>query len=247
MTADTAFGTDSRPAAAPLPEEQGRLSLAFQEPLTVAARVRQNRVHAPDPAEFRRHVRQLLAQADGATRAAGYPGDYPKLATYAVVALLDEAILNTPGPLRSDWVGYPLQQELFGENVAGENFYLQLRDLLARSESRDLADLLELYLLCLLLGFKGRYAASDGAEIQGLVTAASQKIHRIRGGVGPLTHQAYLPGGEVAPERSDPWIPRLVRMLVASAVVVIVLFVGYRLLLALGTSGAKELAERLMG
>ena len=102
--------------------------------LTVAARVRQNKVQAPDPGEFRKHVRHLLAQSDTATRQAGYPGDHAKLATYSVVALLDEAILNTSGALRAAWVGYPLQQELFGENVAGENFFLQLRDLLGRSD-----------------------------------------------------------------------------------------------------------------
>ncbi len=247
MTLESASGSFSAAGTTPLPEQQGRLSLAFQEPLTVAARVRQNRVRAPDAREFRHHVRQLLGQADAATRQAGYPGDYPKLATYAVVALLDETILNTPGPLRSEWVGFPLQQELFGENVAGENFFLQLRDLLGRSESPDVADILEVYLLCLLLGFRGRYAASDGGEIQGLVTATSQKVHRIRGGASPFTPQAQLPQGETAPERRDPWIPRLVRALVISAVVVVVLYLGYRLLLHPGTAEVRELAERLMG
>lgn len=244
---DTASGSLSAPGTSSFPQEQGRLSLAFQEPLTVAARVRQNRVRAPDPGEFRHHVRQLLAQADAVIRQTGYPADFPKLATYAVVALLDETILNTPGPLRSEWVGYPLQQELFGENVAGENFFLQLRDLLGRSETQEVAEILELYLLCLLMGFRGRYAASDGGEIQGLITATSQKVHRIRGGAAPFAPQAQLPRGETIPERRDPWIPRLVRALVISAVVVVVLYVGYRLLLHPGTAEARELAERLMG
>jgi type VI secretion system protein ImpK len=229
-----------------LPEHQGRLSLAFQEPLTVAARVRRRQFHAPDSGEFRRHLRHLLAQADAATREAGYPPDFAKLATYAVVALLDESILTSPGPLRGDWVGYPLQQELFGENVAGENFYLQLRDLLGRPDSRDLADILELFLLCLLLGFKGRYAASDGAEVQGLITATTQKVHRIRGGAAAVTPQAQLPAGEVAPERKDPWVPRLVRATVVALGVAFVLFVGFRLFLASGNSGVRELVETMI-
>ena len=229
-----------------LPDHQGRLSLAFQEPLTVAARIRRNQFHAPDAGEFRRHLRNLLGQADGSTRQAGYPPDFAKLATYAVVALLDESILNSPGPLRGDWVGFPLQQELFGENVAGENFYLQLRDLLARPESRDLGDILEVFLLCLLLGFKGRYAASDGAEIQGLITATSQKLSRIRGGPGPVTPQAKIPRGEVAPERSDPWVPRLIRAIYAVSGVAFVLFVGFRLLLASGNSGVRDLVDQLI-
>jgi type VI secretion system protein ImpK len=246
MNPDSSSSPESGLAGPPLPSYQGRLSLGFQEPLTVAARIRQNRFHAPDADGFRRHVHHLLGQADSVTRQAGYPPDFAKLATYAVVALLDESILNTPGPLRETWIGYPLQQELFGENVAGENFYLQLRDLLARPESQDLGDLLELYLLCLLLGFKGRYAASDGAEIQGLLTATGQKLHRIRGAPGPFTPQARLREDEPVPERKDPWIPRLTRMGIVGLVILVVLFIGFRLLLMPGNSGIRELVEQMI-
>ena len=246
MNPDSSLNPSSGPAGVPDPGFQGRLSLAFQEPLTVAARVRQNQFQAPDPAEFRRHFRQLLGQADSSTRQGGYPADFAKLATYAVVALMDESILNTPGPLRDGWIGYPLQQELFGENVAGENFYLQLRDLLARPDSNDLGDILEVFLIALLLGFKGRYAASDGAEIQGLITATSQKLHRIRGETGAFTPQAWPSGDEVAPERRDPWIPRLVRVAIISLVAVVVLFIGYRQLLMPGNAGVRELVDQMI-
>jgi len=226
-----------------VPEIQGSLGLAFQEPLTVAARIRRNQFQAPQAAEFRRHLLHLLGQADASTRQAGYPSDFAKLGTYAVVALLDESILNSPGPLKGEWVGYPLQQELFGENVAGENFFLQLRDLLARPDSGDLADILEVFLLCLLLGFKGRYAASDGAEIQGLVTAALQKIHRTRAGRGVTANPAHLPGGEVAPKREDPWVPRLVRATLVAFVVAVLLLIGFRLLLWSGNTGVGDLVD----
>ncbi len=212
----------------------------------MAARIRRNAFHAPDAGEFRRHIRHLLGQADATTRQSGYPAEFAKLGTYAVVALLDESILNAAGPLKGAWVGHPLQQELFGENVAGENFYLQLRDLLARPDSRDLGDILELFLLCLLLGFKGRYAASDGAEVQGLVTATIQKIHRIRGGTGVLAPHASLPRGEQAPPRIDPWAPRLLKSTVAAFAAAVVLFIVFRLFLMSGNSDVAELAERVI-
>lgn len=246
MTLDSSPNPASGTSVRHFPEATSTLSLAFQEPLTVAARIRRDEVHAPDRGEFRRHLLSLLGQADASTRQAGYSPEYAKLATYAVVALLDESILNSRGPLREAWVGYPLQQELFGENVGGENFYLQLRDLLSRPDSRDLADILEVFLLCLLLGFKGRYAASDGAEIQGLVTATSQKINRIRGETGPVTPQAFLPSEEEAPRRLDPWIPRLVRGIMIASGVALVLFVGFRLLLASGNAGVRELIEQII-
>lgn len=238
--------TEPGTLGAHLPPHQGNLSLAFQEPLTVAARIRRNQFQAPDAGAFRTHLRNLLGQADAATRQAGYQADFAKLATYAVVALLDESILTSPGPLRGEWVGHPLQQELFGENVAGENFYLQLRDLLARPDTPELADILEVFLLCLLLGFKGRYAASDGAEVQGLITAANQKVSRIRGGAGPVAPQAHHPQGETPPRRLDPWIPRLLRGAVGAAVVALILFVGFRILLGSGASGVRDLAEQLI-
>jgi type VI secretion system protein ImpK len=246
MTPDSSPDFESGTVTNHFPEERGRLALAFQEPLTVAARVRRNQVHAPDGAEFRRHLLSLLGQADSTTRRSGYSPEYAKLATYAAVALLDESILNAPGPLREAWVGYPLQQELFGENVGGENFYLQLRDLLARPDAPDLADILEVFLLCLLLGFKGRYAASDGAEIQGLVTATTQKISRIRGQAGPVTPQAFLPRGEEAPARRDPWVPRLIRGTIAAAALALILFIGFRLLLASGSGDVRELVEQVI-
>lgn len=233
-------------SGSPLPDRHGGLSLAFQEPLTVAARIRQNRFPATDPGGFRNHLKQLLGQADSTARQSGYPPEFAKLATYAVVALLDECILNSPGALRDSWVGYPLQQELFGENVAGENFYLQLRDLLARPESRELGDVLEVFLLCLLLGFKGRYAASDGAEVQGLVTATHQKLNRVRGEAGPFTPQAGLPVGDAVPVRQDPWIPRLSRMGLVGLVLLVVLYVGFRLLLLPGRSEIQGLIEQMI-
>lgn len=246
MNPENSPNPDPGPPGSPLPELHGALSLAFQEPLTVAARIRQDRFPITEAEGFRRHLHQLLGQADSTARQTGYPADFAKLATYAVVALLDESILNSPGPLRDPWIGFPLQQELFGENVAGENFYLQLRDLLARSESRDLGDILELFLLCLLLGFKGRYAASDGAEIQGLITATQQKLNRIRGEPGPFTPEAGLPVNEPVPERRDPWIPRLSKMGVVGLVVLVVLFIGYRLLLLPGQSGVRDLIEQMI-
>ncbi len=212
----------------------------------MAARIRQNRFPVTEADGFRRHLHQLLGQADSTARQTGYPADFAKLATYAVVALLDESVLNSPGPLREPWIGFPLQQELFGENVAGENFYLQLRDLLARPDSRDLGDVLELFLLCLLLGFKGRYAASDGAEIQGLITATQQKLTRIRGEPGPFTPQADLPVNEPVPERKDPWVPRLSKAAVAGLVLLVVLFIGFRLLLLPGQAGVRDLIEQMI-
>jgi len=246
MNRATQTAPPPREAPNPYANERGRLALAFQEPLTVAARIRRKRFQASDANEFRRHILHLIQEADASTRTGRYPEEYAKLATYAVVALLDESILSSPGPLREGWLGYPLQQELFGENVAGENFFLQLRDLLARPDSPELADILELYQLCLLLGFKGRYSASEGAEIRGLITATGQRIQRLRGSDSGLAPQAWLPGGETPPVRTDPWIPLLLRIGVVGIALALVLFVVYRIVLAAGASGLRDSVALLL-
>jgi type VI protein secretion system component VasF len=54
-----------------------------------------------------------------------------------------------------------LQEEMFGGHFAGEYFFRNVTDLLNRPESAEVADVLELHALCLLLGYRGRFAFGD--------------------------------------------------------------------------------------
>ena len=55
-----------------------------------------------------------------------------RLATFAVVAFLDESILNSNNPLFADWPRMPLQEELFGVHTAGEMFFNCIDRLMAK-------------------------------------------------------------------------------------------------------------------
>jgi type VI secretion system protein ImpK len=188
---------------------RGLLALTLQETLTAAVRLRANRQVAADAAAFRAHIKQLLAQADQEARRLGYDGDTVKLAVYAVIVLIDESVLNSQQPMFADWPRKPLQEEIFGGHTGGEVFFQYLSDLLARPDSPDLADLLEVYQLCMLLGFAGRYSSRDRGELEGLITQASAKIRRIRGGDGALSPSWAPPADEVIPLARDPWVRRL--------------------------------------
>jgi type VI secretion system protein ImpK len=74
------------------------------------------------------------------------------------VAFLDESVLNSQAPIAADWRRQPLQEELFGRAIAGNVFFQNLKQLLRRNDSADLADMLEIYYLCMLLGYGGRYS-----------------------------------------------------------------------------------------
>lgn len=219
----------------------GDLALCFQEAFTVAARLRANRQHAVDAASFRAHVKTLLATADRDARARGYDPEHVKLAVYAFIAFLDETVLNSSQPMFAEWARQPLQEEVFGEHMAGENFFRYLGDLLGRQDSQDLADLLEIYQLCLLLGYRGKYGTSDPTSLQPLMMSIQQKLHRIRGPAAGLHPGWRLPQNETVPTTRDPWVRRLGLVAGALLVVVLVLFIVYTFALR-GQAG--ELAER---
>src|SRR5215469_12857115 len=137
------------------------LALIFQEVLTAIERLRGNRQGVTDAEAFRHHMREALKTAANAGLAAGYNSDDVRFATFAVVAFLDESVLNSQNPIFADWLRQPLQEELFGTHIAGEVFFQHLQQLLGRSDSQDLGDVLEVFYLCMLLGFRGKFSAGD--------------------------------------------------------------------------------------
>jgi type VI secretion system protein ImpK len=225
----------------------GDLALALQEPFTVAVRLRANRQSTADAMAFRQHVKALLGSADRDARARGYDPEYVKLAVFAYIAFLDETVLNASLPMFQEWTRQPLQEEIFGEHMAGETFFRYVGDLMGRQDSTELADVLEVYLLCLLLGYRGKYGMSDPASVQGLTMSLQQKIQRIRGTRTTLPTSWVLPQNEAVPASVDPWLRRLLLMLAGTAGVALILFLVYWITLGRGAAGIATEAARLMG
>lgn len=226
---------------------QGRLALAFQEVLTVTVRLRSGRQVPTDIDRFRTQIRELLHEADQEAKGFGYPAEFVRLAVYVTIAFLDEAVLNTRGPLASAWAGRPMQEEIFEDHVAGEKFFQHLEALLDRQDSAFVADILELLLLCLHLGFQGRYAGSEGGELRNLMRSAKDKIMRIRGSAGPLSPRGLPSEGEVLAVRSDTVVRRL-RLAIVGMVVGIVLMIGVLRLFSLSprVEQVQELVDRVI-
>lgn len=213
----------------------GGLALHMQELFTVVARIRADRQVADDVEAFRAHVKRLMARADREAREAGYADETVRYAVYALIALLDESVLNSPRELFSAWAGRPLQEEVFGDHMAGETFYAYLDALLEGPADPERADLLEVYLLCLLLGFRGRYGSADSGERAQRTRRAREIIDRVRGGRGPMAPRWAVPEDEAAPPRlSDPWVPRLAVVALACVLLGGALWLAFRALLAGG-------------
>jgi len=200
----------------------GRLARILQEVFTVVVRVRTDRQSAQEAAAFRAHLKRLLASADQDAKAQGYSAATVRNALYALVAFVDEAVLNSSQPMFREWSRQPLQEEIFGDHMAGETFFRTLDELQAQPDSGELADLLEVYHLCLLLGFRGRMGVGGEGEVFRLTTTLQERIQRIRGGPPPLAPSAGLPRGDRVPSGRDPWI----RPLVAACVILALLALG---------------------
>ncbi|HTM48393.1 MAG TPA: DotU family type IV/VI secretion system protein [Bryobacteraceae bacterium] len=228
----------------PSTENSGNLALIYQEVLTATVRLRSNRQSVSSAESFRANMREALRQADNEGRQRGYTEEESRLARFATVAFLDESILNSRNPIFADWPRKPLQEELFGVHVAGEIFFRNLEKLLKDSDSPSLADVLEVYYLCLLLGFAGRYSISAGSELRVIRDSVSEKMRRIRGTNAEFS-PSWAPGGQaVRQQQSDPWISRLKIAALACAVLVALLFGGYALSLSSDASELKRISAR---
>src|SRR6476619_6489474 len=77
----------------------------------------------------------------------------------ALAGLVDELVLSKGGPLREFWLTRLLQFRYFGENIAGDAFFERLTAL-RRDPTRT--DVLRVYYLCLMFGFRGRFRVRGG-------------------------------------------------------------------------------------
>lgn len=228
--------------AAPAPPRQENLALAFQEVLTAVVRLRSNRQAVHDVEQFRGQVRQALQLANQEGRRMGYADEDIRLGIFAVVAFLDESVLNLQSPVFADWVRKPMQEELFGRHTAGEIFFDQLQQLLGRRESLQLADVLEIYQLCMLLGFVGKYAVAGRGELKAVMDTVEEKIMRSRAPRGDLS-PVWRPAEQAFTQRgSDPLVKKLTWAAIGCASLAAVLFVVYKLVLGSGLSTLETLA-----
>jgi len=233
----------------PSPPRTQSLASCYENAITIILRLSSlNQQSAANSQDFRASIRAALRAAMEQAKALGYSSEANQLAFFAVVSLLDEAVLKLQSPAFADWAQRPVQEEMFGHNRAGEVFFDNLRTLLTRQDSQETADCLEVYCLCMLLGFKGKYALvasityvtgqggsqRTSGEIQTLVRQSREKIDRIRGQV------SFLPDAPLPAVKQTMTVDRWSRGLGIAALVLFVLailcFGGFWFALSSGAS-----------
>ncbi|MBH9578879.1 type IVB secretion system protein IcmH/DotU [Inhella proteolytica] len=148
--------------------------------------------HLPGSAvEFRERVKSFLASFERGSQRLNASAEDVFLAKFAFTALVDELALSPTLNLRESWERRPLQLELFGEQLAGEKFFEHLETL--RTQGAAKLQVLEVFHMCLLLGFQGRYVL-EGSEKLGYLTARlGDEIAHLRGKRAPFAPHALAP------------------------------------------------------
>ncbi len=160
----------SAPAAAPSrPTLQQLTSGIFSLVMTL----RQTGRYGQEP-ELRERLRRYLDAMEQHGQRAGYPqGDLTEI-KFPLVAFIDEVILGSNWEHRERWRDRPLQLDLFGERTAGQRFFTRLEEL--RREGSARREILEIYHLCLTLGFAGSYRISGMQALQPVIDALRRDL-----------------------------------------------------------------------
>jgi type VI secretion system protein ImpK len=108
-----------------------------------------------DPAALRQQLLACIADFERQAAAGGVPRPKVSAARYLLCTFVDETIAQTPWGCIGPWAERNLLQEFHEERSGGEKAF-QLLDRLGQEPEAN-ADLLELFYVCLRLGFEGRY------------------------------------------------------------------------------------------
>jgi type VI secretion system protein ImpK len=105
--------------------------------------------------------------------------DLVSQAKYAIAALMDESILNKGGDIHESWVVSPLTLELFNDPIGGENFFTRLEALMENPSKNS--EVLDIYYLCLALGFRGKYHLSNKEQLNAVSDNILHALETVRG------------------------------------------------------------------
>jgi type VI secretion system protein ImpK len=203
---------------------------ACADPLSLASQLSSAR-DLPSPDVLQRRVSGLFDQMARKCRDAGIPDEDATEAKYAIAAFTDEQIFRSAWPGRAQWMGQPLQLVYFNENTAGEGFFQHMS---ALQSQPNRAHVLEIYYLCLCLGFQGQYAVRGG---EGLGPIIDQLAGRLGGGADEVSpHGVPREAFRGLMRREMP----LVGLSIAFFGLAVILFIVLKLVLAGSVSSTAD-------
>jgi type VI secretion system protein ImpK len=143
-----------------------------------------NRKIPTDADAFATHVQKFLGDFERVAKKHSFSSEDIFDAKYAFCAAVDETILSSRMDIRDTWERRPLQLALFGDQLAGEHFFDKLE--VARNGGANRLNALEVFHMCLLLGFKGKYLLEGPEKLKYLTSQLGEQIAHIKGKPSPF-------------------------------------------------------------
>src|SRR5215468_4761560 len=127
--------------------------------------------------DLRPQVAQMLEDFDKRAERYRFNHKIVQVSKFALAAFVDETVLTNNFPLRDEWEKYALQLELFGEQLAGNKFFEKLEAMLKQIEVTQ--DAVEIYYICMLLGFKGRYVVYEQEKLLAIMQQTANALVKV--------------------------------------------------------------------
>lgn len=181
---------------------------------------------APEPQALRAHLLARIAEFEARAEAAGAHRTRIGAARYLLCSFADEAIASTPWGASGLWAERTLLQEFHDERWGGRKTF-ELLDRL-QAEPSTQVDLLELFQVCIALGYEGRWRDVPGGREQ--LAAISQRLQQtVRAQRPPTAAPRVLSlqvAGAVPPQpsrwsRVPPWTVAAAGALAVVAIVLV--------------------------
>ena len=158
--------------------EKPTLKDLVQDFISMALIVRKGR-QVTSVSAFEASVDTFFKALERDARSANYSVEQVKDTQYALCAFLDESVLRSgDNELRRHFELQPLQFRYFGVHLAGEGFFEKIDAL--RGDVKQNLDVLEVYHLCLALGFEGKFSLGQKDQLRYLANTLGQDIARFR-------------------------------------------------------------------
>ncbi|MFC5473595.1 type IVB secretion system protein IcmH/DotU [Paraherbaspirillum soli] len=138
-----------------------------------------NRCAPTDEESFTAKMQRFLIDFDRGAKKLDVSAEDVQSAKYAFCAAVDEIILHSQFNIRDAWARRPLQLTMFGDQLAGEHFFTRLEDLRAKGLAH--LQVLEIFHMCLLLGFQGKYIIEGSEKLSYLTARLGDEIARMKG------------------------------------------------------------------
>lgn len=118
----------------------------------------------PDPAQLHAQLLARVGEFEKAAAESRVPQPKIVAARYVLCTFIDEVVAATPWGASGTWAKHNLLQEFHDERDGGEKSFKLLERLGADVSTN--VDVLELFYVCVVLGFEGRYKGQPNARAQ---------------------------------------------------------------------------------